>query len=79
MINLTVHLAHGIAASNGFTVPFEKTMFSAAHTHSGPGAISPSFLWSIAPATDLLVPECKYTLTPLNLTRYYMNRFLITT
>jgi len=32
-------------------------LFSSSHTHSGPGAISPNFLWAMAPATDLLVPE----------------------
>jgi len=41
----------------GFTVPFSNCLFSASHSHSGPGAISPSFLWAMAPATDLLVPE----------------------
>jgi len=46
-----------IAADKGFTIPWEKCTFSGSHTHSGPGAISSSFLWSIAPATDLLVPE----------------------
>jgi hypothetical protein len=29
----------------------------ASHSHSGPGAIAADFLWSIAPATDLMVPE----------------------
>lgn len=32
-------------------------MFSASHTHSGPGAVSSSFLFSIAPATDLAIPK----------------------
>lgn len=43
--------------TQGFSVPYEKCMFSASHTHSGPGAISSSFLFSIAPATDLAVPK----------------------
>lgn len=32
-------------------------ILSASHSHSGPGAITSEFLWSIAPATDLMVPE----------------------
>ena len=29
---------------------------------AGPGGISPDFLWAIAPATDLLVPELQQAL-----------------
>jgi len=46
-----------MAVNDGFTIPYEKCLFSASHTHSGPGAIGNAFLWSIAPATDLMVPE----------------------
>eukprot|EP01096_Ripella_sp_DP13-Kostka_P006594 TRINITY_DN2379_c0_g1_i3.p1 TRINITY_DN2379_c0_g1~~TRINITY_DN2379_c0_g1_i3.p1 ORF type:complete len:373 (+),score=148.20 TRINITY_DN2379_c0_g1_i3:570-1688(+) len=31
-------------------------MFSGSHSHSGPGAIASEMLWSLAPATDLVVP-----------------------
>eukprot|EP01104_Vermistella_antarctica_P008034 TRINITY_DN1998_c0_g1_i1.p1 TRINITY_DN1998_c0_g1~~TRINITY_DN1998_c0_g1_i1.p1 ORF type:complete len:503 (+),score=101.27 TRINITY_DN1998_c0_g1_i1:48-1511(+) len=50
-------LAYQIAAGQGYTVPFENCIFSASHSHSGPGAISPEFLWAMAPATDLMVPS----------------------
>jgi len=50
-------LAYLMAAKMGFTVKRENVIFSGAHTHSGPGAISQEFLWAVAPATDLLVPE----------------------
>ncbi len=40
----------------GFTVPIENVILSGSHSHSGPGAISSEFLWSIAPATDLEIP-----------------------
>jgi len=50
-------IAYYIAASMGFKVPKENIMLSASHSHSGPGAVSPEFLWAMAPATDLLVPE----------------------
>lgn len=46
-----------IAQAQGFNVSFDNLMFSASHSHSGPGAISPEFLWSVAPATDLMVPS----------------------
>jgi len=41
----------------GFDVPMDNCFFSSSHTHSGPGAVSPDFLWSMAPATDIMVPE----------------------
>ena len=65
-------LAHDKALKLGFSIPLDKVVLSGSHTHSGPGAISPEFLWSVAPgeeakqwlqiqlirlATDLLVPE----------------------
>lgn len=46
-----------IATDQGFGVPFENCIFSSSHSHSGPGAVSAEFLWSIAPATDLLIPD----------------------
>ena len=50
-------LAYSMAKDLGFTVPFDNVIVSGSHSHSGPGALAPPFLWSIAPATDLLVPE----------------------
>jgi len=50
-------LSYLMAVEMGFTVKRENVIFSASHTHSGPGAISSEFLWAVAPATDLLVPE----------------------
>lgn len=41
----------------GYPFPRENIIFGASHTHSGPGAVSPEFLWEVAPATDLIVPE----------------------
>ena len=46
-----------IAAGRGLTIPLENIVMGGSHSHSGPGAISAWFLWSIAPATDLMVPE----------------------
>jgi len=37
--------------------------FSSSHSHSGPGALSSDFLWSVAPATDLLIPELQESLS----------------
>lgn len=45
------------ARGQGYTVPVENVVLSASHSHSGPGALSSEFLWSVAPATDLMVPE----------------------
>jgi len=50
-------IVYPIAKAKGFTLPRENVMLSAAHTHSGPGAISPDFLWAVAPATDLMIPS----------------------
>lgn len=55
-------LAYEIAADSGFSVPFSNIVFSASHTHSGPGAISPEILWALAPATDFLVPELQHAI-----------------
>jgi len=49
-------LAYDIAASKGFTIPFDNVAMFGSHSHSGPGAITPEFLWAVAPATDLIVP-----------------------
>eukprot|EP01102_Stenamoeba_stenopodia_P015167 TRINITY_DN5144_c0_g1_i1.p1 TRINITY_DN5144_c0_g1~~TRINITY_DN5144_c0_g1_i1.p1 ORF type:complete len:500 (+),score=112.80 TRINITY_DN5144_c0_g1_i1:178-1677(+) len=50
-------LGYDIAASQGFGVQRDNVLFSASHSHSGPGAIGPEFLWSVAPATDLMVRD----------------------
>lgn len=63
-------MAWEIATMNGFKVPFENCLFSSSHSHSGPGAVSSDFLWSIAPATDLIVPELQRSLA--NSTAYAM-------
>jgi len=49
--------AWNLAKTQGFSIPYERCTFSASHTHSGPGALSSDFLWSAAPATDLVVPK----------------------
>jgi len=51
-----VEIAFEMAVDQGFTVKRENVIFSASPSHSGPGALSPEFLWAVAPATDLLVP-----------------------
>jgi len=51
--------AYTIAQSQGFTVPRDNVILSGSHSHSGPGAITQSLLWELAPATDLLVPEAR--------------------
>jgi hypothetical protein len=51
------NLAWDLAAAGGCTVPHDNFIFSASHSHSGPGAVSPELLWALAPATDMLVPE----------------------
>jgi len=55
-------LAYEIAKDNGFKVPLDNCLFSASHSHSGPGAVSGEFLWEMAPASDLLVPEIQLLL-----------------
>ena len=49
-------LAYDIATSKGFRIPFDNVAMFGSHSHSGPGAITPEFLWAVVPATDLLVP-----------------------
>lgn len=50
-------IVYNMAVDQGFNISYENCLFSSSHSHSGPGAIADAFLWSIAPATDLLVPE----------------------
>jgi hypothetical protein len=50
-------LAFDIAVDMGFSVPYANCTFSGSHSHSAPGAITPDFLWQVAPATDLMVPS----------------------
>lgn len=50
-------LAWEYAKGMGFSVPMERCLFSASHSHSGPGGIAGDFLFTIAPSTDALVPE----------------------
>lgn len=38
-------LAYDIAVNMGFKIPRENVIFSGSHSHSGPGAITPEFLW----------------------------------
>lgn len=57
-----MHLAYVYAASEGFPIAEENIVFGASHTHSGPGGVSESFLWQVAPAVDLLVPELQQTM-----------------
>ncbi|XP_065899909.1 neutral ceramidase-like isoform X2 [Dysidea avara] len=57
-----MQLAYDIATSKGFTIPFDNIALFGSHTHSGPGGITPEFLWAVAPAMDLLVPELQETL-----------------
>jgi hypothetical protein len=40
-----VDLAHTYAVTMGFPLSREQVIFGASHSHSGPGAVSPSFLW----------------------------------
>jgi neutral ceramidase len=55
-------LAYQKAKEMGFNIPLDNVILSASHTHSGPGAITPEWLWSLAPATDLLVPSLQDTM-----------------
>jgi hypothetical protein len=50
-------MAYDRAVEMGFTLERDAVTLHASHTHSGPGAIASDFLWTIAPATDLVVPE----------------------
>jgi len=49
--------AYDYAVLQGLDLPYENIIFSSSHSHSGPGALSTSMLWALAPATDLMVPE----------------------
>lgn len=50
-------MALDIAGGLGVPLNASQVMFSASHTHSGPGAISTDFLFQVSPSTDVLVPE----------------------
>eukprot|EP00163_Fabomonas_tropica_P015439 TRINITY_DN28234_c0_g1_i1.p1 TRINITY_DN28234_c0_g1~~TRINITY_DN28234_c0_g1_i1.p1 ORF type:complete len:506 (+),score=121.43 TRINITY_DN28234_c0_g1_i1:33-1520(+) len=52
-----LQLAWNMAAAQGFNIPLERVTLHASHSHSGPGALTPDFLWAMAPAMDLMVPE----------------------
>jgi len=52
-------ISYNMAAAKGFKVPRENVIMSGSHTHSGPGALAPDFLWAVAPATDLIVPSLR--------------------
>jgi len=52
-----VDLAYDVAAAMKSNISRDNVIFSASHTHSGPGAIGGPMLWAMAPATDLLIPE----------------------
>lgn len=45
------------AIARGVNITDKNFAVHGSHSHSGPGALSPNFLWAMAPATDLLVPE----------------------
>jgi len=55
-------LSYDLAVDMGFRLPRNNVIFSGSHSHSGPGAISPQFLWAAAPATDLMVPALQILL-----------------
>ncbi len=57
-----VDLAHRKAANQGFSIPKEKVLFCASHTHSGPGAMSNKRLWVYAGA-DLCVNRVREEFT----------------
>lgn len=50
------------AQALGSNATLDTVTLHASHSHSGPGAVSPDFLWAMAPATDLLVPELQLQL-----------------
>lgn len=60
--SVLMRLAWEIAAAQGLQVPLENIVMGGSHSHSGPGGISPFFLWAIAPAIDLLVPSLQLEL-----------------
>jgi hypothetical protein len=57
-----VELAHRKAAARGFSIPKEKVLFCASHTHSGPGAMGNKRLWVFAGA-DLCVNRVREEFT----------------
>jgi hypothetical protein len=48
-----VDLAHTYAVTLGLPLEREQVIFGASHTHSGPGGVSPSFLWVWASSSRL--------------------------
>ena len=57
-----VELAHRKAAAQGFSIPIEKVLFCASHTHSGPGAMTNKRLWAYT-AADLCVNRVREKFT----------------
>ncbi len=55
-------LAHRKAAAQGFSIPKEKVLFCASHTHSGPGAMTNKRLW-VYLAADLCVDKVREEFT----------------
>jgi len=51
------YLAHLIAKTQGFSIPYEKVTWSGSHTHSGPGAWVPELGIQLTPTMDVFVPE----------------------
>jgi len=60
--SVLMRLAWEMATADGLQIPLENIVLGGSHSHSGPGAISPFFLWAVAPAIDLLVPELQVML-----------------
>lgn len=60
--SVLMRLAWEIATAQGLQIPLENIVLGGSHSHSGPGGISPFFLWAIAPAIDLLVPSLQLQL-----------------
>jgi hypothetical protein len=55
-------LAHRKAAARGFSIPIEKVLFCASHTHSGPGAMTNKRLWAYV-GSDLCVDRVRERFT----------------
>eukprot|EP00042_Codosiga_hollandica_P023055 m.89246 g.89246 ORF g.89246 m.89246 type:complete len:400 (-) comp51029_c0_seq1:339-1538(-) len=55
-------IAYDLIVGMGVNLSDSNFILSGSHSHSGPGAISPNFLWAVAPATDLLIPELQESL-----------------
>jgi len=57
---MLMQMAYDMAVGMGFSGKFESLMVSASNTHSGPGGIIPEFFWSVAPASDIVVPDLQF-------------------